>query len=101
MVIPLRVQLYILPESDSRVSVLWSGNTYTFFKALDAANVRGVYFDKENEGKPTYYRYLKDVDVQSEPDMITSIIKDVFHNLAMKVVVNSDPVKGSIVAERL
>ncbi len=87
--------MYIQPESERNAPVLWSGNTYNFRKVLDEAGVRGAYQDNDEDGTRTYYRCLRDIDITSEPDKVEDIIKDAYKNLAMKVVVESDPVKDS------
>ena len=59
---------------------------------VDDEDVQGNIPDK-------YYRILKSLNVVEEENRVQTIIKDVFYNLAMKVVVDSDPVVDSPVAE--
>ena len=94
----VRVRLHIQPESEKSISVLWSGIMYNFRTVLDAAGVREAYHDNEETEMRTYYRCLTDINIISEPNRIGNIIKDAFQNLAMKVVVEYDPVKDSVVA---
>ena len=91
----VRFVLYIQPATATTVSLLWSGYTYNFRKALDDAGVQGAYQDDEDTGTRRYYRCLREIDIGQEINKVKSIIKDVFNNLAMKVVVESDSVKGS------
>ena len=92
------------PESETCLSVLWSGNTWNFRNALDEAGVKGAYVDEEggegdNAGKRKYFRILKSIDATEETKKIQNVLKEVFQNLAMKVIVESEPVEDSDVAE--
>ena len=92
------------PESETCLSVLWSGNTWNFRSALDEAGVKGAYVDEEggegeNSGKRKYFRILKSIDATEETKKIQNVLKEVFQNLAMKVIVESKPVEDSAVAE--
>ena len=96
--------MQLRPENDTCVSVLWSGNTWNYRTALDEAGVRGAKVedeDGEEQGKSAgkYYRILKSLDVAEEETRVQNILKQVFHNLAMKVVVEAEPVQDSNVAE--
>ena len=84
--------------------MLWSGNTWNYRAALEEAGVRGAKVedeDGEGQGKAagTYYRILKSLDVAEEEQRVQNILKQVFQNLAMKVVVEAEPVEDSNVAE--
>ena len=86
--------------------MLWSGNTWNYRAALDEAGVRGAKVEDEDEdgqGKSAgkYYRVLKSLDVAEDKERVQNIIKQVFQNLAMKVVVEAKPVEDSDVAEFL
>lgn len=92
------------PESDTHLSIIWSGNTWNYRSALDKAGVKGAKVDVDGkDGASTnsgqYYRILKSIDVSQDEGKVQNIIKDVFHNLAMKVLVESDPIEDSHVAE--
>ena len=92
------------PESDTCVSVLWSGNTWNYRNALEEAGVRGAKVedeDGEGQGKSAgkWYRILKSLDVTEEEKRVQNILKQVFQNLAMKVIVEAEPVEDSNVAE--
>ena len=91
----VRIDLYIQLESDKHVSVLWSGNTYNFRRLLDEVAVREGYCEEAGDGTRKYYRCRRSMDITSEPNRVEDIIKNVFKNLAMKVVVESDPIKKS------
>ena len=54
--------------------------------------------DKDDSNKRKYFRILKGFDVTSEEGKVENILKEVFNNLAMKVVVEKQPVEGSDVA---
>ena len=84
--------------------MLWSGNTWNYRTALEEAGVRGAKVedeDEEGQGKSAgkYYRILKSLDVVEEDKRVQNILKQVFHNLAMKVVVEVEPTEDSNVAE--
>ena len=84
--------------------MLWSGNTYNYRLALDEAGVRGAKVEDEDgdgQDKSTvkYYRILKSLNVTENEKRVQNIIKQVFQNLAMKVVVEAEPVEDSNVAE--
>ena len=91
----VRTVLHIQPESETHISVLWSGNTYNFRKALDDAGVPGAYRDDDDDGTRKYFRCLKSIDITSDPDKVQDVIKDTSKNLAMKVVVESGSVENS------
>ena len=81
--------------------MLWSGNTWNYRAALDEAGVRGAKVESEDgdgQGKSVgkYYRILESVGEGEE--RVHIILKQVFHNLAMKVVVEAEPDKDSNVA---
>ena len=84
--------------------MLWSGNTWNYRAALDEAGVRGAKVEDEDgdgQGKSAgkYYRVLKSLDLTEDDKRVQNIIKQVFQNLAMKVVVEATPVEDSDVAE--
>ena len=91
-------------ESDTHISIIWSGNTWNYRVALDESGVKGARFDVDNgEGAGNnsgqYYRVLKSIDVTKDEGNVHNIIKHVFHNLAMKVLTESTPIEDSHVAE--
>ena len=53
------------------------------------------------DGKRKYYRLLKSIDVSDEEQtaQVTNIIKEVFNNMAMKCVLDSEPEADSDVKE--
>ena len=84
--------------------MLWSGNTWNYRAALEEAWVRGAKVedeDGEGQGKSAgkLYRIVKSLDVTEEEKRVQNILKQVFQNLAMKVVVEAEPVEDSNVAE--
>ena len=62
---------------------------------LDDFGVRGAYHDEENGGTRTYYRCLRNIDITLEPNKVKAMIKDTFNNLAMKVIIETDPIENS------
>ena len=92
--------MQLRPESDTCVSVLWSGNTWNYRAALDEAGVPGAKVEDEDghghgETAGKYYRILKSLDVIEDGKRLHNILKEAFQNLAMKVVVEVEPVKDS------
>ena len=84
--------------------MLWSGNTWNYRAALEEAGVRGAKVedeDGEGQGKSAgkWYRILKSLDITEEEKRVQNILKQVFQNLAMKVVVEAEPIEDSNVAE--
>ena len=84
--------------------MLWSGNTWNYRNALEEAGVRGAKVedeDGEGQGKSAgkWYRILKSLDVTEEEKRAQNILKQVCQILAMKVVVEAQPVEDSNVAE--
>ena len=84
--------------------MLWLGNTWNYRAALDEAGVQGAKIeDEDGDGqvKSTikYYRVLKSVDLTEDEKKVQNILNEVFHNLAMKVVVEVKPVEDSNIAE--
>ena len=97
------VMMHLQPESETLLSVLWSGNLWNYRNALEEAGVKGAYVDEEdgdgeNAGKRKYFRILKSIDATEEPTRIQNVLKEVFQNLAMKVIVESEPTEDSEVA---
>ena len=45
--LPVASLLPVRPESETHLSVLWSGNTWNYRSALDEAGVKGAYVDEE------------------------------------------------------
>lgn len=71
---------------------------------MDEAGVHGARYEdigEESQGKATsvYYRVLKSLDIATNEHMVQNILKDVFQNLAMQVIVESEPIKDSVVEE--
>ena len=94
--------MQLRPESDTCLSVLWSGNTWNYRAALDEAGVPGARVEDEDEdrhGKSAgkYYRILKSLDIIEDEKRLHNILEEVFQNLAMKVIVEAKPVTDSSV----
>ena len=100
------VTMFVQPESATNVSILFGGNTWAFRAALDEAGVKGAYLEEEggedqqqkpqnqngyqNNGRK-YFRVLRSLDVSSaeQAKTLQGVIENVFHNLAMKCVVET------------
>ena len=93
------VVMHITPEDAKQVTVVFAGQTWNFRMALDSEGFQAAKIEEGDSVK--YFRVLKHHDVSEEPDKIKSILGSVFHNLAMKLVVDTPPESGSDVAEWL
>ena len=54
--------------------------------------------DEKSAKSKNYYRILKSVDVSGDEKKVQNIITNVFQNLAMKVVIESEAIEDSDVA---
>ncbi len=65
--------------------------TWQYRVSLEDRGVLGAYFGDKDEKK--YFRVLKDVDASDETQKqrVVGMFSDVFHNMAMRVVVEKDP----------
>ena len=83
----------VQPVSGDVVGFLWMGQTWSFRSALDAADIRGAYYETSTEGEQAsssrqYYRTIQ-IDLGGgEKGRIREVISEVFHNLAMRVIGN-------------
>ena len=71
---------------------------------MEEAGVKGGYVDEEdgegeNSAKRKFFRALKSIDVTAEVKKAQNSLQEVFQNLAMKVLVESEPIEDSDVAE--
>ena len=71
---------------------------------MDEAGVRGAKVeDEDGDGQgqsvSKYYRILKSLDIVEKEKRVQNILKQVFQNLAMKVIVEVEPVQDSNVFE--
>ncbi len=98
--------MHVQPQSETNLSVLFEGSTWSFRSRMDANGINGGYFKEEGaddttESKGTYYRFLRDVDVSDEAGAarIKDAIGDaVFKHLAMRVVIDGEPEADSDVS---
>ncbi len=63
--------------------------------------MRGAYVDEEEgnaDGKRKYYRIMKGLDVTAEDKKVQNILKEVFNDLAMKVIIEAEPAEDSDLA---
>eukprot|EP00973_Karenia_brevis_P041718 5773832-Karenia_brevis.AAC.1 len=90
------VQLHLQPESADTMSVLVMGQTWNFRTRLDSHGVdRAWYGDDENR---KYVRILKSIDVSKEVQqqrVLDMLGDNVFKNLAIRVLLDSQPEKDS------
>ena len=93
------VVMHVTPEDAKQVTVVFAGQTWNFRTALDSEGFQAAKIEENDKVK--YFRVLKHHDVSEEPEKIKSLLGSVFHNLAMKLVVDTRPEAGSDVAEWL
>ena len=95
--------LNVEPTTEQSVSVVVSGNSFSYRDRLDALGVPGGYHTDAG-GAKQYFRVLKDVDVCDEEKkrMIFKMIgSDALCNLAMRLNVASEPPLHTAVSEFL
>ena len=93
------VRLHLQPESADTMSILVIGQTWNFRTRLDSHGVVGAWYGDDENRK--YVRILKSIDVSEEVQQqnVLNMLGDaVFKNLAVRVVVDSEPKAGSDVA---
>ena len=94
------VCLHLQPESSDTMSIIIQGPTYVFRSRFDEHGITGGYVGEGDQRK--YYRVLKGLVVSNaeEKARVMDMLGDaVFKNLAMRVVVRSEPEEGSDVAQ--
>ena len=97
--------LPLRPETEKCLSVVWCGYTWNYWDTLRDAKVLFGYINvKSGEGdnlvvQRKYVHALKSMDVTKDVMRIQNILKEVFQNLAMKVIISIKPVGHSDVAE--
>ena len=62
---------------------------------LVSKTLQSAIANAENNNKRKYFRILKSFDVTLEEGKVENILKEVFNNLAMKAVVEKQPVEDS------
>ena len=73
-------------------------------RKLDKAGILSAYLEQDEDdnaadnGTRTYFRFLRSYDVTSEERKVENILKEVFNNLAMLVIVREKPIEDSDVA---
>ena len=95
--------LNVEPTTEQSVSVVVSGNSFSYRDRLDALGVPGGYHT-DADGTKQYFRVLKDVDVRDEEKkglIFKMIGSDVLCNLAMRLTVTSDPPVRTAVSDFL
>ena len=96
------VHLHLQPETAEQMSVLVTGNTWSFRSRLDAHGVAGAYFAEDGgEENRKYYRVLKSIDVADtkQQERVLQMVGDrVFKNLALRVVLDSPPAQDTPVS---
>jgi hypothetical protein len=92
------VSLNLECEGDN-VSVLISGNTWSYRSKLDALGVAGAYHEGATEKDKTYFRVMKNLHAMSDKGRLLDLLgKACFKNLALRVVVDKQPEAGSAAA---
>ena len=77
---------------------------WQFRNDLDQAGVLSAYLDQDGDDNAAgivtrkYFRMLRNYDVTSEVGKVENILKEVFKNLAMLVIVGETPIEDSAVA---
>ena len=103
--------MHLVPQSDTMLKIVWSGNTWAYRDTLDEQGVKGYFHseegDKENnkdgEAKRVYYRVME-LDCSTEgayEKLRDDILTNVFHNVAMhtKIEHSSEVEAGSYVSD--
>ena len=95
------VVLNIQIEDENTLSILITGNTWSFRSRLDTFGVSGGYQSGTDESeRRTYFRVMKSLDVSddAQQDRVKQLVGDaVFKNLAMRVKVDKKPEEDSAV----
>ena len=90
----------IQTNGPNEISIVITGNTWSFRSRLDAFGIQGAYLQGEGD-KRTYVRVLKAIDVSEESQqlrMIELLGAAVFNNLAIKASVDEEPEADTAVA---
>ena len=85
--------LNVEPTTDRLISVVVSGNSFSYRERMDALAVPGGYHTG-SDGAKQYFRVLKDVNASEDAERSTVfkvIGSSVFRNLAMRLAVASEP----------
>ena len=94
-----RVVTLNLEADGDNLSILISGNTWAYRSRLDALQVPGGYHEgASGEKDKTYYRVMKNLHANADREKIFGLLQNCFKNLALRVVVDSEPESGSAAA---
>ena len=93
-------------ESESKLSLVFDGQTYPFKSNLDALGLSGGYHKEDgdtDDKKGDFYRYLRNIDLDDENEDGEKRIKSIlglggFNNIAMRVIVDTVPEEDSSVS---
>ena len=94
-------------DEGDKFNLVITGHTWPFKDQMDKLGIRGGYETQdgtEKEGvKPAYFRVWKDIDASDKADLdkFESLLKDVFHNLAMRVFVDGKCSRGTALGDFL
>ena len=95
--------LNVEPTTDQTVSVVVSGNSFSYRDRMDALGVPGAY-QTDADGTKQYFRVLKDIDVADEEQksrIFKMLGSDVLCNLAIRLSVANEPPLHSAVSDFL
>ena len=95
--------LNVEPTTDQTVSVVVSGNSFSYRDRMDALGVPGAY-QTDADGTKQYFRVLKDIDVADEEQksrIFKMLGNEVFCNLAIRLSIASEPPLHSVVSDFL
>ena len=97
------VTMQIQFESPHKLSLIMFGSIWVFKSRLDDHGVLGAYLeDGDGREKRTYFRVMKDIDISEtvQQEHVFAMLGDrVYKNLALRVVLDSDPEHGSPVSD--
>ena len=89
-------------ESTSEVNLIITGLTWPYKASLDAIGVSLGHIEQQSGdgSRKVYFRVWKNIDITgADADKFKEMLKDVFHNAAMRVTIDKLPEEGTPVAE--
>ena len=88
-------------ESETVISIIFTGNLWPYRQRLDKLGVFGGYFgDDDNKEHRKYYRVFKNIDVndQNQIETLMNLLgDDAFKKLCMRVTLDALPVSDTVV----
>ena len=83
---PITLHLEQADPAGDRLSVIVSGNTWSYRARLDAAKIPGGYSDTGGE-KKAYFRVLRDVQLDHNGKQQIKDLISIFNGLALRVLI--------------